>query len=369
MYELFFANHEDQIDYVQEVYCSFESYDELLQDQKLLEQWQSFLSGEESLYSAQEWTIFFFYLSQFVCPLETIEFTFIDFEYGEYKTSFNENKARLKLFLNAIKPSYPDIKDVGKPRKRIPDTKTGYRQYSASYNPKYQQFPMTNGVVYQPFILLDSGAYTDTSKGKRISPEDALNRMLQWEEKASKLWGFKVVANYFASYDCLPLGDFAEDCDRISLESAEYLNSQRAKLGSRQLIFTAQGNTVDKQIQSMLDISLLLQQGDVLGIGGYANLGKCKSRLPDFKIIMEEAKRICDERNIENIHIWGVRWQKGTELIKEIFRNSNINISCDTSAPYQLWTRAKDNTSLIKGGAKSTSFPEHCSIIQTQLAL
>lgn len=368
MFDLFCLDLDDQVEFSLQVHSSYEPYDSLLSDPTIIGEWEKFLSGEDSFYSAREWTIFFYYLSQFVTPIDKLTLTFIDYEYGDYVCSFTESQARIKLFLNSIKPSYPDITDQVRPRKRIPDTKTGYRQYSASYAPKPQLFPEREGEIVQPFILLDSGAFTDTNKEKRLSFDKALSRMLDWEGKATRIWGFDVISDYFATYDCLPLGIYKEDCDRISAEAAEYFDSQRHRLGNRQIIFTAQGETVEKQIQCAKEILPFIGEKDVLGIGGFANLGKCKSRLSDFQSLVDHLIPLCLENNIFNIHIWGVRWKKAIEYVFQKTKHTKLNVSCDTSAHYQVWTRAKDKNSLLKGGAKSTSFPEHCAIIQTELA-
>jgi hypothetical protein len=368
MFELLFQEEKEQIQYSEEVHSSYTEFDSLLVDPELVCQWEKFLSGEDSKYNETEWVSFFFYLSQFTKPLPSLTLTFIDYEYGDFSVEFKEEDARIKLFLNAINPFYPCHRSKEKPRKKFPDTKVGFRQYSAVFNPRQQQFPQIGTYRYKPFILLDSGAFTETSKEKRVSLEEALLRMLQWEKAASVAWGYSVQANYFASYDCLPIGKYASNSDEFSLEAAIYLDNQRRWLGDRQLVLTAQGKTVEKQLNNAKDIINLLRKNDVLGIGGYANIGKMRSRLADFKKLMTGLKPLIVEHNVKNLHIWGVRWIKAIKFVADLFADTSLNITCDTSSHYQLWFRAKDESSLKKGGARSLSFPEHCALIQMELA-
>jgi hypothetical protein len=58
----------------------------------------------------------------------------------------------------------------------------GDRMFTAAYRPYPSGFDCS-----QLNALLDSGAFSD-SQEKRLSPEQALERQLTWERKASNLW-------------------------------------------------------------------------------------------------------------------------------------------------------------------------------------
>ena len=176
-------------------------------------------------------------------------------------------------------------------------------------------------------ILMDSGAFQDKEKEKRLTLEQALNRQLDFEKKV----GF--ISERIVAYDYI--GNIKE-----TIESNKYLAEKREELKPRQLVLMIQGNNTHNYIYCLVETLLIAKPEDCIGFGGVALAGRendTKFKLLDaFKIGLP----IIYNSGIKDIHIFGVGTftvLKEITNIKNILKQININtdelnISCDTSA-------------------------------------
>jgi len=191
-------------------------------------------------------------------------------------------------------------------------------------NPIYKGVTISNPHVK---ILMDSGAYQDREKNKRLSYDDALKRQLKLEEK------IEITVHRIAAYDFI---DNIED----TIDANKFLVSKRKELEPRQLVLMVQGLTTREYIKCLIETLKIANPEDCIGFGGVAmagRIGSVKTKLLDaFKIGLP----LIYNSNIKNIHIFGVgsfSVLKEIKEISEIFKLLNINsdkinISCDTSS-------------------------------------
>lgn len=176
-------------------------------------------------------------------------------------------------------------------------------------------------------ILMDSGAYQDTEKTKRLTFEKALARQLKYEQNIG------VMIHRIVAYDFI--GDLEE-----TLKSNEFLVSKRKELEPRQLVLMIQGNSTYDYINCLIKTLNIADKNDCIGFGGVATAGKVnevKFKLLDaFKLGLP----LIFEAGIKDIHIFGVgsfTVLKEIKKIMDIYKLLNkdidqINISCDTSS-------------------------------------
>jgi len=190
-------------------------------------------------------------------------------------------------------------------------------------NPKYNVSIKNPNVK----VLLDSGAFQDKEKEKRLSLQEALNRQLNFEKKV----GF--ISERIVAYDYI--GNVKE-----TIEANKFLVEKREELEPRQLVLMIQGNTTHDYIHCLVETLLITKSEDCIGFGGVALAGRennTKFKLLDaFKIGLP----IIYNSGIKNIHIFGVgsfTVLKEITNIKNIFKQlyidtDELNISCDTAA-------------------------------------
>ena len=191
-------------------------------------------------------------------------------------------------------------------------------------NPKYKNVTIKNRNTK---ILMDSGAFQDLDKDRRITFQEALARQLKLEEKVG------VVSERIVAYD--HIGDVQE-----TIRANQFLVSKREELKPRQLVLMIQGATTRDYIHCLAETLKIASPEDCIGLGGVAMSG----RMNDMKFKLLDTIKIglpvIYNSNIKDIHIFGV----GTfSVLKEIagirdmlkligINSGELNISCDTSA-------------------------------------
>ncbi len=191
-------------------------------------------------------------------------------------------------------------------------------------NPIYKSVTINNPNAK---ILMDSGAFQDREKNKRLSLEEALYRQLEFEKKIG------IISERIVAYDYI--GDVEE-----TIKANKFLANKREELKPRQLVLMIQGDTTHDYIHCLVETLSVATPEDCIGFGGVATAGKdntVKFKLLDaFKIGLP----IIYKSEIKDIHIFGVGTfsvLKEIAKIKNIFKELGINadelnISCDTSA-------------------------------------
>jgi hypothetical protein len=185
--------------------------------------------------------------------------------------------------------------------------------------------------------------------------------MRDWEKKASRLWNYPVISNYFAAYDCLTHS-------QISIEAAKFLVNRREELAHRQLILTVQGNNYQDYINCLKAILEMATSQDVIGLGGWANLGLERSRLPQFLSVISQAVPLIASANLSKIHIWGVAWDVPlTHLLYQCDLHK-IQLSTDTYSPLVPFNSGCCMPSILAKGAKANNWRENVALLQAKLA-
>lgn len=265
--------------------------------------------------------------------------------------TYKRSDADIELFVNGIRRTISSFEGT-----KIIDEKTGSRQFSAAYCPPDPKFPQ-NSLT----ILLDSGTFTDS---RRLSLLEAYNRMYRWERKASSRWGYRIIANYWASYD--RIGD-----SHSSIEAALFIVKRREMLTPRKLILTAQGGNQANQadyincLRQILDIA---NPTDIIGLGGWANLGIKRLRIYQFINLIEQAIPLINSANIFQVHLWGVSWNIPLTYLLVLCDRYSIKLTTDSSSSLTPFYKAKTSQDALNKGAFSTNWAINVALQQAKLA-
>jgi len=174
---------------------------------------------------------------------------------------------------------------------------------------------------------MDSGAFQDTDKDKRITVEEALERQLKLESKVG------MICERIVAYD--HIGN-VED----TIEANKYLVSKREELNPRQLVLMIQGATTKEYIECLVETLKIASPEDCIGLGGVAMSG----RVNEIKFKLLDAIKIglpiISKSKVKDVHIFGVGTfsvLKEVAYIKEVLEVIGVdvdllNISCDTSS-------------------------------------
>lgn len=246
----------------------------------------------------------------------------------------------------------------------------GYRCFTAAYSKNYPEVSSAIG-------LLDSGAFNDPPD-KRLTPEAALLRQLNWEARASKKLNKEWTSYAIASYD-LPINEFwitqrwlqgcwsmtdTKQAVDITINAAKYLASQREYLSSRHLILGCQGVNVEQYsscVARVLDVSVM---GDWIGLGGFSALGRARRWLPGFCEILHQCIPIIAKSPVRHIHLYGVLWEPALATLLWICDFYGLSASCDSSRPILDCTYSDPK----RAGVKHSYWRENVKWWQSKMA-
>jgi hypothetical protein len=181
-----------------------------------------------------------------------------------------------------------------------------------------------NSVVVPPetkFVLLDSGAYSDTTF-QRCAFDEALERQLRHAEKYNYLSRILEIV----SYDVLVDEQIGLDGERVkqrmnpdlakfaveqTIKAAAYLSSKRDYIYERVghpvgLVFSAQGSDTEQYLKCAEAILPFVQPGDVFGLGGWCILGRQRTLLPTFYATIDALVPMLQAHKVKRAHIFGV---------------------------------------------------------------
>lgn len=232
---------------------------------------------------------------------------------------------------------------------------SGYRAFTAVHPPPPWVDP--RGLTY----LLDSGAFSDPPE-RRLTPSAALERQLDWEERAARAWGVRVPAEALVSYDRL-IDEIWIDGRRVkrrwsereawnaveeTVEAAAYLASQRHRLRPRRFVLSVQGVTAEQYAACTERVLAFAQPEDWIGLGGWCILGRWRSWLPEwFRTIWLVLPRVA-RRGIRRVHVFGVLYLPALGPLVWLADQLGLTVSTDSTAP--LLAAAGRN--LTKSGAR-----------------
>lgn len=227
------------------------------------------------------------------------------------------------------------------------ETMAGKRMFSAAHRPQLAAFDANQVDGY-----IDSGAFTDKPR-ERLTPEQALNRQLNWEIKATEKWSVygKVSGDWMAkgivSYDLLIDEVWtnekrhkqrwsikeADQAVRETVIAAQYLVSQRERLAPRKLILSCQGVDAIQYRECMQEILSIASPNDVIGFGGWCILGRFKSWIPEFWRTLRATLPLIATNGNTNIHIFGVLYQPALGGLVWLADRYGLSVSTDSTAP------------------------------------
>lgn len=222
----------------------------------------------------------------------------------------------------------------------------GDRMFSAAHRPSNIMLDPARVVG-----LLDSGAFSD-SPAKRLSPEGALQRQLQWEQHASERWSGPWHAHGLVSYDVLIDETWtgtrrhkrrwsvreAEWAVEETISAAQYLASQRQRLAPRRLVLSCQGVDASQYSDCATEILRVAQPGDILGLGGWCILGLWQSWLPEFWATLRAVLPMAASAGLNHIHIFGVLWEPALAGLAWLADQYGLCVSTDSTAPIRSVT-------------------------------
>jgi hypothetical protein len=203
--------------------------------------------------------------------------------------------------------------------------------------------PLCMSAVYPPKgeakpeeVLLDSGAFSDGPQ-KRKSPLAALRRQMQWEIKGRELWGPDFRASHIVAYDRL-MHHFEEDEEAKkrtaqTIWACKVLSMWRSDIKPRTLVMPVQGRTPEEQASCAESILKLMREEDWIGLGGWCQIGRWKSRYAELEATAETVLPMAAKKGIHHVHIFGVMWEPALEIIDREATKHNMTCSTDSSRP------------------------------------
>lgn len=216
----------------------------------------------------------------------------------------------------------------------------GDRMFTAAHRAETKRFstPITG--------LLDSGAFTDKPE-KRLTPEGALNRQLDWEQDASRKWDMDFRAYRLVSYDLLIDEKWvagkkhkqrwtvkeAEQAVETTIGAARYLASQREQLAPRKLVLSCQGVDAIQYEECAIEVLKVAQPEDWFGLGGWCILGRQKRWMPTFWQALRRILPRIAQTGIKNVHIFGVLYQPALGGLVWLADQYGLSVSTDGTSP------------------------------------
>lgn len=191
-------------------------------------------------------------------------------------------------------------------------------------------------------VIQDSGAFCDGGPEQRLSLEAALRRQIEHAER----FDYANRVTHRASYDLLidekwdergirdkrrwSEEDAWEACI-TTIKAARYLAAHRENL---HCIFSAQGVTAQQYLACVQGILPYLQDGDMLGLGGFCILGRFpRHTMPVFREIIHTIIPFLGHEGIRQVHIWGCLYAPALGELLWLCDQHRILLSTDSVYP------------------------------------
>lgn len=227
--------------------------------------------------------------------------------------------------------------------------------------------------------LLDSGAFSDKPQD-RLSFPGALERELEWEAHAQRMWDdpqFRL--DIVASYDYLLIDEEWEagarrkkrwpkekgwEAVKVSIDAAAYLASRRKELKPRHLLYGCQGVTAEQYIRCAEGILAVARSDDWFGFGGRCILGRQKSLLPEhYETAIAIVPKVASA-GLKHIHIFGVLYEPAIAPLAWLCHQHGLTLSTDSAAPVLAATRSDPK----RAGMRAPDLPGNVLWWRTHLA-
>jgi len=198
-------------------------------------------------------------------------------------------------------------------------------------------------------VLQDSGAFSD-GPGTRLTCEQALRR----QETHAEQYGYADQIAAHASYDLLidemwsedeaGGGLFrrhkrrwteaaAEEAVEETVQAARFLAAPAHRNGIP-CVLSAQGVTPSQYLRCVQQIVPLLQDGDLLGLGGWCVVGKFPAQLlPLFRETMALVIPWLGREGIRRVHLWGVIYAPALADLLWLCDQYQVRLSTDSIGP------------------------------------
>lgn len=197
-------------------------------------------------------------------------------------------------------------------------------------------------------IIVDSGAFQeDGIKRRRVTPEQALNRQLAYEQRLQAIhgddWHFEAVVTYDQMFG---VDEHVIDGKKVkkrgtlesathaiaeTIKSAEYYASQRSYIQGK-IAFASQGINPDQYLGCVLALLDLMYPSDWLAFGGFCIIGKVPRLKPVFYETLERVIPVAKRHNITRFHVLGVTVNDSIAIANSIAKRHGVTISTDSSS-------------------------------------
>lgn len=197
-------------------------------------------------------------------------------------------------------------------------------------------------------VIQDSGAFNDPPYD-RLTFSQALLRQYRHAQR----FDYIKQVSHVASYDLLiderwengkrfkerwEVSD-AEEAVKETVDTARWLHERRNIVkhiykNLNGLILSAQGVTPLQYKYCVENILPLIQEQDILGLGGWCITGKRRAQmLPVLKDTMKTIFPVIGKYNIQRIHIWGVIFPAALAVVADFCEQYDIQLSTDSAGP------------------------------------
>lgn len=263
-------------------------------------------------------------------------------------------------------------------------TRVGGRRFTLDGDREFSAAHPAHREVRDPWrtrVMLDSGAFTDKPE-RRLSPAQALVRQLRWETATAKCWnvpGWQVEC--LVSYDRLIDETWvngtrhkrrwsvvaADAAVAETVDAAQYLANQRARLAPRTLILSCQGVDAAQYLACTRAVLAHATTRDGIGLGGWCILGRFRSWLPTFWATCWRVLPEIAAANIRQVHIFGVLYEPALAGLLWLADAHGLRLSTDSSAPV-LSASYTTPAGRKKAGARADTWEGNVAWWQQRLA-
>lgn len=221
---------------------------------------------------------------------------------------------------------------------------TGYRCFTAAHSPV--KIGAIKDDPNEIVALLDSGAFTDPP-AKRLTPDRALDRQIEWERRFSEMTGTSWKAEMLASYDLLidekwgPHGRRKERWTVIegeravteTIAAARYLASRRRDLWPRGLVLACQGVEASQYDECVTEVLRVATPDDCIGFGGWCILGRWRTWIPVFLETCWRTFSKIARAGVCHVHIFGMMYEPALAPALWLADEFGLCLSVDSSKP------------------------------------
>lgn len=186
-------------------------------------------------------------------------------------------------------------------------------------------------------VLQDSGAFSD-GPGERLSFQEALDRQIEHSER----YGYSV--SHRASYDLLIDEMWVDgrrkkrrwsesDAERAVDETIRAARFMKESYDGP-AVLSVQGVTPSQYVVCAKEIVPMIEDGDVLGLGGWCISGKYPAQMrAPFNLTMNRLIPYVANAGVIRVHIWGVMDSRFLGPLLFLCDQWGVQLSTDSSGP------------------------------------